>query len=123
MQTRLTVLLENILFLFLFHFSGLDYVFATFCGIYLTSTAYFLIYAAYQRNRPKIYPRVILPGFIAGVLWSIATAGWFVANKVLSEAIAFPIVSTGPGVITAFLGVFVFHEIQVSALRNDTWYL
>lgn len=92
--------------------NGLDYVFATFCGIYLTSTAYFLIYAAYQRNRPKIYPRVILPGFIAGVLWSIATAGWFVANKVLSEAIAFPIVSTGPGVITAFLGVFVFHEIK-----------
>ena len=45
------------------------------------------------------------------------------ANKVLSEAIAFPIVSTGPGVITAFLGVFVFHEIKVSGLRNDTWYL
>lgn len=92
--------------------NGLDYVFATFCGIYLTSTFYFIVYAAYSKNRPKVYPRAILPGLIAGVMWSIATACWFVANKILSEAITFPIVSTGPGIITAILGVFVFHEIK-----------
>lgn len=92
--------------------NGLDYVFATFCGVYLASTVYLLIYCIYKRNFPKVYPRVIFPTFIAGVMWSIATSCWFVANKVLSEAVAFPIVSTGPGIITAILGVFVFHEIR-----------
>ena len=74
---------------------------------------YFLIYAVYQRNRPQVYPRAMLPGFVAGVIWGTATSCWFIANKVLSEAIAFPIISTGPGVITAVLGVFAFHEIKV----------
>ena len=74
---------------------------------------YLLLYCIYKKNFPKVYPRVILPGFIAGLMWSVATAFWFVANKVLSEAVAFPIVSTGPGIITAILGVFIFHEIKV----------
>lgn len=94
--------------------NGLDYVFATSCGVFLTSTFYFLLYAAYQRNLPRLYPRIVLAGFIAGVMWCLATGCWFVANRVLSQAVAFPIVSTGPGVITACLGVFVFHEIKVS---------
>lgn len=92
--------------------NGIDYVFACYCGIYLTSTAYFLIYAAFQRNRPKVYPRAILPGFISGLMWGIATSSWFIANKVLSNAIAFPIVTTGPAVIASLLGVFAFHEIK-----------
>ena len=99
-------------------FLGLDYVFATFCGIFMTSTVYFIIYAVYKRNRPKVYPRAMLPGFVAGIIWSIATASWFIANKVLSLAIAFPIIAAGPGIITAILGVFVFNEIAVSNLAS-----
>ena len=89
-------------------------MFATFCGIYLTSSVYFLLYAAFSKNRPKVYPRAILPGFISGLMWGVATSSWFVANKVLSNAIAFPIVTTGPAVIASLLGVFAFHEIKVS---------
>ncbi|WAR19836.1 TM144-like protein [Mya arenaria] len=91
---------------------ALDYVFATFSGILATGTVYFLIYAAIQKNHPKIYPRAILPGFISGTMWAVATSGWFVANKVLSEAVAFPIITTGPGVIASILGVLVFKEIK-----------
>ena len=90
-------------------------MFATFCGIYLTSSVYFLLYAAFSKNRPKVYPRAILPGFISGLMWGVATSSWFVANKVLSNAIAFPIVTTGPAVIASLLGVFAFHEIKVSS--------
>ena len=91
----------------------MDYVFATFCGIYLTSSVYLLIYAAFQRNLPKVYPRAILPGFISGLMWGVATSSWFIANKTLSNATAFPIVTTGPAVIASLLGVFAFHEIKV----------
>ncbi|XP_051898775.1 transmembrane protein 144b isoform X4 [Pristis pectinata] len=40
----------------------LDYVFAHFSGIFLTSTVYFLIYCALMKNKPKVYPKAILPG-------------------------------------------------------------
>uniref|UniRef100_A0A3P8US29 Transmembrane protein 144b n=1 Tax=Cynoglossus semilaevis TaxID=244447 RepID=A0A3P8US29_CYNSE len=40
----------------------LDYVYAENCGIFLTSTVYFVIYCAAMRNRPRVYSRVVLPG-------------------------------------------------------------
>ncbi|ESP03690.1 hypothetical protein LOTGIDRAFT_137008 [Lottia gigantea] len=52
---------------------SLDYVFATFCGIYIASTVYFLIYCLIMKNKPRIYSEAILPGIVSGVMWSIAT--------------------------------------------------
>lgn len=61
-----------------------------------------------------MYPRVILPAIASGVMWGIATACWFIANKVLSEPVSFPIVTTIPGAIASlFWGVLIFHEIKV----------
>lgn len=91
---------------------GMDYVFACFCGIYLASTFYFCVYAAIRKNRPRIYPRVILPGIISGIMWALATAAWFVANEALSEPVAFPIITTLPPVIASILGTCFFKEIR-----------
>ncbi|XP_056010433.1 transmembrane protein 144-like isoform X1 [Ostrea edulis] len=92
--------------------NGLDYVFACFCGIYLTSTAYFIVYIIFMKNKPKIYPKIILPGIASGLMWGIATAAWFVANQALSPAISFPIISTGPSIVASLWGIFVFREIR-----------
>ncbi|XP_045202940.1 transmembrane protein 144-like isoform X2 [Mercenaria mercenaria] len=92
--------------------NALDYVFSTLCGSVLSSTVYFLLYAVYMKNRPKVYPRVILPAFVSGLLWTGGTTCWFVANKVLSESVAFPIVTTGPAVVANLLGVLAFKEIK-----------
>ncbi|KAG8453881.1 hypothetical protein GDO86_000489 [Hymenochirus boettgeri] len=54
----------------------LDYVFAHFSGIFLTSTVYFLIYCAIMKNRPRVYPQAILPGFGSGFLWACKCC-WF----------------------------------------------
>ncbi|XP_040274530.1 transmembrane protein 144 [Bufo bufo] len=94
----------------------LDYVFAHFSGIFLTSTVYFLIYCAVMKNQPKVYPKVILPGFISGILWAIATCCWFLANNYLSAVVSFPIITAGPGLIAALWGVLVFKEIR--GMRN-----
>ncbi|OWF45138.1 Transmembrane protein 144 [Mizuhopecten yessoensis] len=91
---------------------GLDYVFACFCGIYLSSTVYFCIYALIKKNRPRVYPRVIVPGVVSGIMWAAATSSWFVANKILSEPVAFPIITTLPSVVASILGIFVFKEIR-----------
>jgi len=91
----------------------LDYVFAEFCGIFLTSTFYFLIYCIAKKNQPVLYPKVILPAIISGLMWGVATACWFISNQTLSEPVAFPIITTGPGAVASlFWGVCVFREIK-----------
>ncbi|XP_005076201.2 transmembrane protein 144 isoform X2 [Mesocricetus auratus] len=94
----------------------LDYVFAYSSGIFLTSTVYFVAYCISMKNRPKLYPEAVLPGFLSGVLWTIATCCFFIANHSLSPVISFPIITAGPGLIAALWGVFIFKEIQ--GLRN-----
>ncbi|XP_017205627.2 transmembrane protein 144 isoform X3 [Oryctolagus cuniculus] len=91
----------------------LDYVFAHFSGIFLTSTVYFLAYCVVMKNSPKLYPEAVLPGFLSGVLWAIATCCWFIANHSLSAVVSFPIITAGPGFIAAMWGVFMFKEIQM----------
>lgn len=83
----------------------IDYAFPHFCGIFMTSTVFFIGYCAYKRNRPVVYPEICLPGryqahasfrccwthldfvlvlcagFASGVMWAIAQCGWFVANQ------------------------------------------
>ena len=100
--------------------SGLDYVFSCFCGIYLTSTVFFCIYIVIMKNRPKIYPKVILPAIASGLMWGVATSCWFVANKSLSIPVAFPIVTTGPSVVASLWGTVVFGEIRVSTTQIKT---
>ncbi|XP_008852537.1 transmembrane protein 144 isoform X1 [Nannospalax galili] len=90
----------------------LDYVFAHFSGIFLTSTVYFLVYCIAMKNSPKLYPEAVLPGFLSGVLWAIATCCWFIANHSLSAVVSFPIITAGPGFIAALWGIFIFKEIQ-----------
>ena len=53
---------------------AIDYTFGLFTGILLASTFYFVIYAVYKRNKPVIYPKIILPGLLSGIMWGIATS-------------------------------------------------
>ena len=103
---------------YIHHYSdnGLDYVFSHFCGIFVTSTAYLIFYSIAKQWSPRInsdinYSELILPAFISGVMWAVADIMWFVANTNLGLVTSFPLVTTGPGLVSAFWGVFVFKEI------------
>ncbi|KAM7539008.1 hypothetical protein Aperf_G00000054596 [Anoplocephala perfoliata] len=97
--------------------NGLDYVFAHFVGIWLTSNIIFVLYAIFKKNSPW-WPssQAILPALLSGILWGVAQSAWFVANAALSEPITFPIVTTCPALIATLVSVFVFKEI--SGKRN-----
>jgi len=90
----------------------LAYVFSHFTGIFAMSTFWFVAYCAYMRSNPRINPRLVIPGFISGVMWAIANTCWFVANNSISRSVAFPIITSGPGIVSALWGVFVFGEIR-----------
>lgn len=57
---------------------GLSYVFAHYCGIFLTSSIFLIVYVLYKRNRPFVNNRSILPAYITGTMWAIAQTAWLV---------------------------------------------
>jgi len=57
-------------------------------------------------------PEIRGPAVLSGMIWGVAQCSWFLANGKLGFTIAFPMITTGPGLIAAILGVFVFDEIK-----------
>jgi hypothetical protein len=97
--------------------NSLDYVFSHFCGILLTSTFWFCCYCGYKEHigHPVLlYPKVILPAMVSGIMWGIAQTGFFVANEYLAFVVSFPIVSLGPGFVGFVWGIFLFREVTGS---------
>jgi len=92
--------------------SGIDWAFSHFTGIFVMSTFIMIIYCLIKGNKPVLYPEAVLPGLLSGFLWATAQCSWFVANEKLSLVIAFPLISTGPGLIASLWGVLVFKEIR-----------
>jgi len=91
---------------------GIDYVFSHFTGIIMTSLVWFLLYCAWKGNDPVINNKIILPGWLSGVVWGIAQACWFVANDNLGFTTAYPVITTGPGIVSTIWGVCVFGEVK-----------
>ena len=89
-----------------------DYIFSQFVGIFATSTCWFIVYCIYMRGSPLINPRLVLPAFVSGAMWAIAQAAWFISNATLQKSVAFPFTTSGPGIVCALWGVFVFGEIR-----------
>uniref|UniRef100_A0A8C6KAQ3 Transmembrane protein 144b n=1 Tax=Nothobranchius furzeri TaxID=105023 RepID=A0A8C6KAQ3_NOTFU len=90
-----------------------DYVPAQTSGVFVASTVYFTIYCAVMKSKPRVYSRVILPGFLSGLMWTVGTYSWFLANNYLTSVITFPIVTAGYGLVAALWGSLVFREIKV----------
>lgn len=92
----------------------LNYVFAHFTGIILTSWFYTIAYCAYKayhKQEPFVNSACILPATVSGVMWGIAQISWFIANGKLGFTVTFPMISCGPGFVGALWGVFLFKEI------------
>jgi len=101
--------------------NGMDYVFSHFTGIFLTSTFFMITYSLIKQNKPNLYPNIVVPGFISGILWAIGQICFFGANSNLPFVVTFPIIGSGPGIVGALWGIIVFKEISGS--RNMLYFL
>jgi len=90
---------------------ALDFVLSHFIGIYLFSTAVFLVYCVVQRP-PQIFAQSILPSYISGAMWGIAQCGLMMATQVLGYTIGFPMGSAGPLIVSSLWSVLYFREIR-----------
>jgi hypothetical protein len=89
-----------------------DYIFSHFIGIWLMSTLVMVCYCVSTKNTPQIFAEAVAPGVLSGMIWATAQVSWFFANSLLGNVIAFPIISVGPGLVSALWGIFVFRELQ-----------
>lgn len=95
---------------------NLNYVFPHFTGIIMSSWAYTFLYWIYMeyylKKPPFVNPASFLPATLSGLMWGIACISWFYANGKLGFAIAFPLITSGPGFVASLWGIFVFKEIS-----------
>lgn len=92
------------------------YVISHFVGIFATTAIYFLVTYATSQKKPYVGREIVLPGILSGMAWAIAQCAWFTANDALSFVIAFPIITSLPGIIAALWGVALFNENR--GMRN-----
>jgi hypothetical protein len=50
--------------------NALDYVFSLYTGIYLSAILYFCLYCIIRKNKPRVYPRIILPALVSGKFYT-----------------------------------------------------
>jgi len=96
----------------------MDYVFSHFCGIAGTGMVALLVYVLIRRQESYMPSNIIVPAMASGVLWGIAQVAWFQANVELSLVVAFPIISTLPGIIGMIWGYFLFGEFSSRRSRQ-----
>jgi len=71
------------------------------------------------RGRQSFTPRnIVLPVIASGIKWGITQAAWLEANRVLSIVVAFPIVSSLPGMVALAWGMLCFGELQRARIRR-----
>jgi glucose uptake protein GlcU len=92
--------------------NNMDYLFAFYTGIFMSSIVYLIIYSIYKRNKPDIYPEIILPGLSSGIMWGCANICFFLATNALNQAISYPISTTGPSIVASIWGIFLYKEIR-----------
>ena len=91
---------------------SIDYAFPYTVGIFLMGTLVLVVYCFIKLNKPSINPQVLLPGLFSGGLWAAGALVWIYVNGILSSSITFPIVSSGPPIISSIWGILVFREIR-----------
>ena len=90
----------------------MSFAISHFSGIFLCSTLILIGYIILKKNKPVFFPQSILPGLVAGFLWAVAQNGWFIGDANLSLVVAFPIITTGPAILSSIVGVVIFGEVK-----------
>ncbi|XP_018534939.1 transmembrane protein 144b isoform X2 [Lates calcarifer] len=80
--------------------------------LYGSSFAPILYIKSHSSCHDSMFHGASVYGLLSGLMWSLATYCWFLANNYLSAVITFPIVTAGYGLVAALWGSLVFREIK-----------
>jgi len=98
--------------------SAMDYVLSHFCGIVAMGFVSLLVYVLVKGRRSYTPRELVMPSILSGMMWGVAQVAWFRANQELSIVVAFPIVSSLPGLVALAWGVLFFGELSSAKSRR-----
>lgn len=92
----------------------LNFVFSQCLGVYITSTAAFLVYSLFHRFilRRSMPRSVMRPAYVCGVLWALGLGGQLYSFGQLGFDQAFPLSSIGPAMVSMLWSACYFKEMQ-----------
>lgn len=67
----------------------------------------------FRRNRPWINPEAVIPSMLGGAMLAVGMCAFVIAIDTLDQAIAYPICTTMPGLVTSLWSILYFREITV----------
>ncbi|XP_055080550.1 transmembrane protein 144b isoform X2 [Periophthalmus magnuspinnatus] len=80
--------------------------------LYGSSLVPILYIKSHSSYRDSMFYGASVYGLLSGLMWTLATYSWFLANRYLNPVNTFPIVSTGYGLVAALWGSLVFREVK-----------
>jgi len=98
--------------------AAMDYVLSNFCGIVAMGFVSLLIYVLVKGKRCYTPRELVMPSILSGMMWGVGQVAWFRANEELSIMVAFPIVSSLPGLVALTWGVLFFGELSSTRSRR-----
>lgn len=92
----------------------LNFVFSQCLGVYITSTAAFLLYSLFHRFilRRSMPRSVMRPAYVCGVLWALGLGGQLYSFGKLGFDQAFPLSSIGPAMVSMIWSAAYFREME-----------
>lgn len=92
----------------------LNFIFSQCLGIYVTSTAAFLLYSVLHKYvlRRSMPRSVMRPAYLCGVLWAVGLGGQLYSAGKLGFDQAYPLSSIGPAMVSMLWSACYFKEIQ-----------
>jgi len=90
---------------------ALDFIFSHFNGIWITNTCFMILYCLITRNTPEIYPNMILPSIVSGMMWGIACCCQLMCTSLLGYSVGYALVAIGPMLVNSFWTTVIFREI------------
>jgi len=92
--------------------SFVPYLFSLHSGIFVASTAIFVVYALVRKNNPFATPDLCLPALGSGLVWSGGITLWFFSTDLLGQSVAGPITAMLPCCVGSLWSVFYFREVK-----------
>ncbi|KAE9415006.1 hypothetical protein Angca_009900, partial [Angiostrongylus cantonensis] len=88
-----------------------DYMWSFYSTVFVASTIYFVLYCIIRREKAYVHRELVVPSVGYGLLWASGMTLWLVSGHMLSQVVAYPVITRLPAIISAILDVVVYKSI------------
>ncbi|KAE9411683.1 hypothetical protein Angca_007118, partial [Angiostrongylus cantonensis] len=73
--------------------SVFDYMWSFYSTVFVASTIYFVLYCIIRREKAYVHRELVVPSVGYGLLWASGMTLWLVSGHMLSQVVAYPVIT------------------------------